>query len=86
MSYQEPRLPVFNPRPRVIKDRPLSPRQMQALLGSCRGLCNKEIAEEMGTTRTAVAELHRTVYEKLNVTCRVEAVTHAIKQGWYSPS
>lgn len=85
MSTQEPRLPVFKPRPRVLRDIPLSPRQMQALLGSCRGLCNKEIAEEMGTTRTAVAELHRTAYSKLRVSDRVAAVKHAIKQGWYSP-
>lgn len=57
---------------------------MQALIGICRGLSNKQIAKEMGTTRTAVAELHRVVYEKLHVSNRQAALIYALKKGWYS--
>lgn len=81
---QPPRLPVYTP-PTPALEKPLSPREMQALMGACQGWCNKEIAMDMRTSADIVKNLLRVVYLKLHVDSRTAAVIEAIKRGWFIP-
>lgn len=58
---------------------------MKALMGVCRGLCNKEIATEMDCGLDAVKGLLKVAYLKLKVTSRTEALLKAIERGWFQP-
>jgi DNA-binding NarL/FixJ family response regulator len=64
------RRPPVNP----CNKAPLSPRETEALgLLSC-GLSNKEIADQMRLSIETVRSYLKTIYEKLHVHCRTEAV------------
>ena len=79
------RLPVFTEKPYIAKEPYLSDRQLQALMGICHGLGNKEIAAEMGTTEQCIKSIIREVYRKIRVNNRSSALIHAIRQGWFKP-
>lgn len=55
----------------------LSPAQLRILMGLQRGLRNKEIAFEMGVTEKTVKAYVTTMFRKLNVSSRTQAVVVA---------
>jgi DNA-binding NarL/FixJ family response regulator len=52
----------------------LSTRETEVLGLLSRGLSNKEIADQMGLSVETVRSYLKTIYEKLHVHCRTEAV------------
>ena len=62
--------------------RQLTRRELEVLRGAAHGWSNREIAGELGIA-TATVQVHlRSVFAKLKVACRTEAVTYAARQGW----
>lgn len=60
----------------------LTEREIAILKAAAKGISNKEIAEELClSVRTVEAHLG-TIFNKLGVGCRTEAVIHALKNGW----
>ena len=60
----------------------LTDREMEALRLAATGMSNKEIAEELCVTiRTVKAHLS-SVFVKMNVASRTEAILEAVRQGW----
>lgn len=55
----------------------LSPAQLRMLIGLRRGLRNKEIAYEMGVTESTVKAYMTTMFRKLGVTSRTQAILAA---------
>ncbi|MBE0481749.1 MAG: response regulator transcription factor [Dehalococcoidia bacterium] len=70
-----------------VQTRPLeylSEREMEVLRMTARGLINKEIADELSISiRTVQAHL-RSIFSKLGVGSRSEAVLYALKRDWLS--
>ena len=64
------RRPPANPR----NEAHLSTREIEALSLLSRGLSNKEIADQMHLSIETVRSYLKTIYEKLHVHCRTEAV------------
>ena len=64
------RRPPANPR----NEAHLSTREIEVLSLLSRGLSNKEIADEMRLSFETVRSYLKTIYEKLHVRCRTEAV------------
>lgn len=63
------------PVPPLVKSiASLSPAQLRILMGLQRGLRNKEIAFEMGVTEKTVKSYVTTMFRKLNVTNRTQAL------------
>jgi DNA-binding NarL/FixJ family response regulator len=70
-----------------LHGKPLSAREMEALLWLCKGMSNKEIATVMGgtTTDNSVKSLTKQIFSKLGVQTRTAAAMRAIKEGWFIP-
>jgi DNA-binding NarL/FixJ family response regulator len=64
------RRPAANPR----NEAHLSTREIEVLSLLSRGLSNKEIADQMRLSVETVRSYLKTIYEKLHVHCRTEAV------------
>ena len=64
------RRPPANPR----NEARLSTREIEVLGLLSRGLLNKEIADQMRLSVETVRSYLKTIYEKLHVRCRTEAV------------
>jgi DNA-binding CsgD family transcriptional regulator len=75
-----PRLSVFTGA--EYREKALSPRQREALLGACHGLSNKEIASAMHTTEQTIKNQMSSVYARLKVPNRSAAIAYAFRQGW----
>ncbi len=75
-------LNIFMEQERLKSEvKPLSKREKEILSYIAKGLSNKEVAEVLGLSSTTVRTHLEHIYEKLNVTNRVEAVTEGIRQG-----
>lgn len=61
---------------------PLSPREMQVLSLLTLGQSNKEIACQMGISRQTVKNHLASLFRKLGVDDRTQAVLYALKMGW----
>jgi len=59
----------------------LTPREREILQIIGKGLSNREAAEVLGCSRATVRTHLEHIYEKLDVTNRVEAVAEGIRQG-----
>jgi len=59
----------------------LTPRETEILQIIGKGLSNRETAEVLGVSRATVRTHLEHIYEKLEVTNRVEAVAEGIRQG-----
>jgi DNA-binding NarL/FixJ family response regulator len=72
---------------RLTEARPLeviSEREMEVLKMAAQVLSNKEIADKLSiSVRTVQAHL-RSIFNKLGVGSRSEAVLYALKKGWFS--
>ncbi len=67
------------------KDSVLTARETLALSLTSRGLSNKEIAAEMGVSPRTVQSHLASIFSKLNVASRTEAVMEGLKLGIISP-
>jgi DNA-binding NarL/FixJ family response regulator len=63
-------------------DVPLTPRERDVLAAAARGLGNKQIAAELGMSARTVQTHLTSVFAKLGVSSRTEAVLLAVKKGW----
>ena len=66
-------------------EKPLSPREMEALSLVADGLANKEIAEKLGVTENTVDTMVRRVFVKFGVNNRISAVLKGIGCGLLLP-
>jgi DNA-binding NarL/FixJ family response regulator len=60
----------------------LSPRELEVIRLTARGMTNREIGQKLGISHRTVQGHLASVYSKLNVNGRTEAVTEALKRGW----
>jgi DNA-binding NarL/FixJ family response regulator len=67
-AYRVQGAALLNPRTQMH----LSPREKSVITGITRGMRNKEIAFEIGTTEQVIKNYLRKIYEKLGVDDRVE--------------
>ncbi|HYZ88009.1 MAG TPA: response regulator transcription factor [Myxococcales bacterium] len=61
--------------------RPLTEREIEILRFIAKGLSNREAAEVLGVSRATVRTHLEHIYDKLDVTNRVEAVTEGLRIG-----
>ncbi|MCX7855795.1 MAG: response regulator transcription factor, partial [Anaerolineae bacterium] len=61
---------------------PLTPRELDVLRLAARGLTNRAIGYELGISHRTVQGYLASIYGKLGVSSRTEAVTEAIRRGW----
>jgi len=59
----------------------LSPREKEVLEALAQGLSNKEIAQQLHITEKTVKAHFSSIYRKLNVTTRSQAIIDAVKSG-----
>lgn len=59
----------------------LSPRETEVLKGLVEGLDYKEIAEKLDSSPNTVRNQISSIYQKLHVTCKVDAVKVALKNN-----
>jgi DNA-binding NarL/FixJ family response regulator len=63
-------------------ERPLTDRETEILQLVARGVSNTEAARMLGLSRATIRTHLEHIYQKLEVTNRVEAVTEGIRKGW----
>ena len=61
---------------------PLSPRELDVLRLAAQGLTNKAIGHQMGISDRTVQGHLASIYGKMGVSGRTEAVTEALRRGW----
>jgi len=61
---------------------PLTPRELEVLRLAARGLTNRAIGHELGISHRTVQGHLASIYGKLGVSSRTEAVTEALRRGW----
>lgn len=59
----------------------LSDREIEVLQLMAKGVSNKDIADQLSITQSTVKTHITSIFQKLNVTTRTEAVTTALKKG-----
>ncbi len=82
VASQVVRRAVGSPRvepPEILGD--LTPRELDTLRLLARGLDNTAIAQELVVTKRTVQNHISTIYDKLGVTSRTEAMLYAIRHG-----
>ncbi len=62
----------------------LTKREIEVLKGAAKGMCNKDIAEELFLSVRSVESHMGSILNKLGVGSRTEAVVHALKKGWFT--
>ena len=60
----------------------LQPREIEILRLCGRGLCNKSIAAQLSISENTVETHLANTYKKLSAQSRMEAVIHALREGW----
>lgn len=80
---------VVGPRPLLGADDesqvvpgPLSEREIEVLGMVLRGLANKQVAAQLGISEHTVKFHVSSIYTKLNVSNRTEAVREGLRNGW----
>lgn len=63
----------------VYGSKELTPREIEILYRIARGLSNKQIALEFGTTEQTIKNQNTTMYKKLNVYNRLQALVAGIR-------
>lgn len=76
----ERRAPTFTPQPGDAIH-VLTERELEILQIIAKGLSNNEAAKVLGLSKATIRTHLEHIYEKLDVTNRVEAVTEGIRQG-----
>jgi two-component system, NarL family, response regulator LiaR len=62
----------------------LSDREMEVLKMAARGVSNKDIAEALVISVRTVQAHMRSIFSKLGVGSRSEAIIYGLKQGWFN--
>jgi len=62
----------------------LSERESEVLKRAAKGMSNKDIAEELFLSVRTVENHLRSIFDKLGVGSRTEAVIYALKKGWFT--
>jgi two-component system, NarL family, response regulator LiaR len=63
---------------------PLTEREMEILRMAANGMGNKDIADKLHLSRRTVEGTLRTIFNKLGVSSRVEAILYALRKGWFT--
>ena len=71
----------LRPRPSGDATSVLTERELEILQIIAKGLSNNEVAKVLGLSKATIRTHLEHIYEKLDVTNRVEAVTEGIRQG-----
>jgi two-component system, NarL family, response regulator LiaR len=61
----------------------LSERELEVLKLAAGGMGNKAISEQLSVSRRTVEGILRTIFNKLGVGSRVEAIMYGLKSGWF---
>lgn len=62
----------------------LTERESEILKRAAKGMCNKDIAEELFLSLRTVEAHLGSIFNKLGVGSRTEAVVYALKKGWFT--
>lgn len=73
---------LFAPIVRALEPIPLSPREIEVLGMLAEGLGNKAIAQQLNLSEHTVKFHISSIFSKLQVSSRTEAVIMGAKQGW----
>ena len=73
---------LFARGPETNPNSPLTERETEVLNLLSRGLANKQIATTLGISEHTVKFHVSSIYQKLNVTNRTEAVREGLRDGW----
>lgn len=73
---------LFESENEPVEHGPLTERELEVLGLLARGLANKQIAVELGISEHTVKFHVSSIYTKLNVTNRTEAVRAGLRGGW----
>jgi DNA-binding NarL/FixJ family response regulator len=73
---------LFESENELHTDGPLTERESEVLGLLSQGLANKQIAVELGISEHTVKFHVSSIYQKLNVTNRTEAVRAGLRGGW----
>ena len=75
---------VARRRPEGAADQiePLTPREIDVLRLVAKGMTNRAAGRELGISHRTVQGHLASIYDKLDVNSRTEAVTAALKRGW----
>ena len=63
---------------------PLSEREMEVLKVAAKGMSNRDIAHELFISERTVQAHMRSIFNKLGVGSRSEAILYGLKKGWFS--
>ncbi len=73
---------LFESENEPLSQGPLTDRELEVLGLLSRGLANKQIAATLGISEHTVKFHVSSIYTKLNVTSRTEAVREGLRGGW----
>jgi DNA-binding NarL/FixJ family response regulator len=73
---------LFGSENEPLSQGPLTDRELEVLGLLSRGLANKQIAASLGISEHTVKFHVSSIYTKLNVTSRTEAVREGLRGGW----
>jgi DNA-binding NarL/FixJ family response regulator len=73
---------LFESENGILSQGPLTDRESEVLGLLSRGLANKQIAAALGISEHTVKFHVSSIYQKLNVTNRTEAVREGLRGGW----
>lgn len=77
-------LPPAASVPPIHAPPPLSEREMEVLKIAAKGMSNKDIAQELFISERTVQAHMRSIFNKLGVGSRSEAILYGLKKGWFS--
>lgn len=70
--------------PAVNSTEHLTRRELEVLKLAAKGMSNRDIADELGIALRTVKSHLESIFAKMGVSSRVEAVLEALKRGWVS--
>ncbi len=62
----------------------LTEREIEVLKRAAKGMSNKDIAKELFVSVRTIETYLGSIFNKLGVASRTEAVVHALKEGWFA--
>jgi len=78
------RCKTVNPQPKETQYDVLSEREMEVLKLAVSGKSNKDIAESLNISLRTVQAHMRSIFNKIGVGSRSEAIVCGLKKGWFS--
>ena len=76
-----PAVPTAAPLPIMT---PLSDREMEVLKIAAKGMTNRDVAHELIISERTVQAHMRSIFTKLGVSSRSEAILYGLKRGWFN--